>query len=789
VARNEDLTDRMKGDWAMRGFKVPRPSGAESHGTHAAEHVVPRPLCPLTELVAHTPATLGGPWHLLADHSRMVGDLAADFAAPFGGSGLARLAGYLHDAGKATDVVQRRFRELQDVTGSTRPPLGVPHKVEGAQLMAALLRGEEPLALSGYLVNYGHHSGIPAKAAAETMTQVLAAWRQPELTAEIAACMASLTNKNLDDLVSSATLPAHVAEAAEAGNWAPLDLFTRMCHSTLVDADFLDTAAHFGGQPQPWRTPAFGMQRWLDQFRTYYEARFTGAQPSALNAVRRRVFDACVEGAQERRPPGIYRLPAPTGTGKTMASAAFGLHHAACFGKERVIVAVPFTTITTQNAAAYRQAFGDLSASLLEHHSNLVDDDVADGTWQRLSAPGWDAEFIVTTTVQLFESLFANRPSQTRKLHRLANSVIVLDEVQAIPIVLLAPILGMLRELVEHYGVTVLLASATQPSFWSLPVWSGLPIHDLLPVDSVPDVTQRVSYAVRPEPLTWAVIASEAAAERQVLMIQNTRVDADIAYSHVADARGGDDVFLLSKSMTADHRERVLAEVRRRLDAREPVAVVSTQLIEAGVDLDFPVVFRAIAPAEAVVQAAGRCNREGALGVRGGRVVVWVPETGATPQGIYAIQTAIAHDRFVAKGARGSLDSPVDLAEYFDEVYRRTDTERDAEEKKLDGYRRALDFPALAREFRMIKETAADVVVTDHPDPKVRQSIERAIGDLRAHPLAPLSRVQRRLLQRHSAAVSRKDLALTEELSQGIRVWCGAYDPQRGVVTDHALTW
>ena len=281
----------------MRGFKVPRPSGAESDSAHAAEHVVPRPLCPLTELVAHTPATVGGPWHLLADHSRMVGDLAADFAAPFGGSGLARLAGYLHDAGKATDVVQRRFRELRDGTGAHRPPLGVPHKVEGAQLMAALLQEKEPLVLSGYLVNYGHHSGIPAKAAAETMTQVLAAWRQPELTAEITARMASLLTRNLDHLVSSATLPTYVAEAAEAGNWVPLDLFTRMCHSTLVDADFLDTAAHFGGQSQPWRTPAFGMQRWLDQFRTYYEARFTGAQPSALNAVRRRVFDALRRGS------------------------------------------------------------------------------------------------------------------------------------------------------------------------------------------------------------------------------------------------------------------------------------------------------------------------------------------------------------------------------------------------------------------------------------------------------------------------------------------------------------
>lgn len=770
----------------MRGIKVNRVSTP----TEASPSLATRALCVMSEIVAHTPSTRGGRRHLLADHSLAVGDLAAEFAAPFRGNGLARLGGYLHDAGKATDEVQRRFRELTNVSGVHRPPLGVPHKIEGAQLMAALVGMQrQPLALAGYLINHGHHAGIPARAAASTRSQVESAWHNPELSAPLVALMGSLLHQDLHALSASAILPDHVTAACETGNWAPLELFTRMCHSALVDADFLDTAAHFGDYDQPWRTRPYGMDRWLERFRSHYARRFVDVAPSPLNAVRSHVFEESVKWAQQELPPGIYRLPAATGTGKTMASAAFALHHAAAFGKSRVIVAVPFTTITTQNAEVYRDAFGELAPSLLEHHSNIIDDAVADDTWRRLSAPGWDAEFIVTTTVQLFESIFSNRPSQTRKLHRIANSVIVLDEVQALPIDLLGPILGMLRELVEHYSVTVLLASATQPTFWSLPVWSGLPVHDILPVGSVPDVTQRVSYAVRPVPLTWEQIAAEAAAERQVLLIQNTRADADDVYRFLSEVRGEEDTFLLSKSMTADHRGRVLKEVRRRLQAKEPVAVVSTQLIEAGVDVDFPVVFRAIAPAESVVQAAGRCNREGRLGVRGGRVVVYMPADGGSPKGLYATQTAIARDRFVEQRDKLSFDSSADLADYFDEVYRRTDLERGAKSSLLDGLREAMDFPGLADAFRMITEVSVDVVVQEHPEGSVRAELARAIEELRNHPLDPISRDNRRLLQRHSAAISRKDIGLTEELGQGVLVWCGVYDEKRGVLSEHALSW
>lgn len=770
----------------MRGIKVTRTTPA----VVSSDSPKARAVCGFADLVAHTPPSGSDRWHLLADHSLAVGELAAEFAQGFGGADLARVIGYLHDAGKATDEVQRRFRELGAAHGDRRERLGVPHKVEGAMLMAALFgRDRAPLAVASYLINYGHHSGIPGRAAAATKTDVMASWRQPELTAPLAARMAAVLGCDLDQLVAAGTLPEHVASAVEAGNWSPLELFTRMCHSALVDADFIDTAAHFDGRDEPFRAKAYGMQRWLDRFNNYYDSRFRIVEPSDINRVRSEVFEACMCMAERDLPPGIYRLPAPTGTGKTLASAAFALRHAARFGKDRVIIAVPFTTITTQNAAAYRDAFGELAPSLLEHHSNIIDDDVADGTWQRLSAPGWDAEFIVTTTVQLFESLFSNRPAQTRKLHRITNSVIVLDEVQALPINLLGPILGMLRELVEHYRVTVLLASATQPSFWSMPVWNGLPVHDILGVDSLPEVTQRVTFEVRSDSQDWEAIGREVSTTSQVLLIENRRADADALFRAIAAVRGEADTFLLSKSMTADHRERVLDLVRHRLAHGFPVALVSTQLIEAGVDIDFPVVYRALGPAESVVQAAGRCNREGHLGVRGGRVVVYVPKEGGTPPGMYQVQTSIAQDRFVDHRDEWSFDSVVALREYFEDVYRSTEPQRVASESVLLRYRADLNFPQLAHDFRMITEESVDVVVLDHPDPQVRVSIARAIDGLADHPFESIPRAVRRLLQRHSASISRRDVALSHEVCPGIRVWSGNYDSKRGAVTDHALAW
>lgn len=756
-----------------------------------------RPLCVASELVAHTPAP-SGRWHPLGEHCRAVGDLAAEFAAPFGGADVVRLAGYLHDAGKATAEVQTRFKALRSATPGSRETLGVPHKFEGAQLAAGLIgrwrqgSDRQLLARSVYQLMVGHHSGVPANCG-QTTDQLRAALTDIGPLDPLAALMSDLVDADLTRLAARAAYPPDLwSQVIDLRDTTPLDLYTRMCHSALVDADFLDTAAHFGDHPEPWRARTVGMKVLRDTFMRAYAAEFREAPDTPINRLRAEIFKASVDAGTSTRTAGIYRLPAQTGTGKTMAAAGFALAHAVDFGKRRIIVAMPFTTITTQNAAAYRKMFGAHEGAVLEHHSAIVDERIADNSWRRLSAPQWDGEFIVTTTVQLFESLFSNRPSRTRKLHRMVGSVIVLDEVQALPLTLLSPILRMLRELVEHFGVTVLLASATQPSFWDLPVWQGLPVHDILPVDAVPNVTQRVTYEVQQRKKSWEAVADEIAAQRQVLAVVNTRRHADNLHGLVAErTEDPETVYLLSRSMTADHRQRVLTDVIGRLSAGKPVALISTQLIEAGVDVDFPVVYRALAPADAIVQAAGRCNRHGRLEGRG-RVVVFDPEVEGRgfPDVVYATLAGITASTYQQRPDAFSFNDPKALAHYYSEAYASV---RQINELagRFTEWRRKADFPTIAKEFRMIKDDdMVDVVVPDHPVPDVARRLDEDLETLRRQTGAVLDAQTRRFLERYSASVRRSDLAgASEELPQGVFVWRGAYDARRGVLAAQGLTW
>jgi CRISPR-associated endonuclease/helicase Cas3 len=748
-------------------------------------------------LVAHTPSPAGR-WHSLGEHCRAVGDLAAEFASPFGGQNVVRLAGYLHDAGKATAEVQARLRALGNSTSRSHEKLGVPHKFEGAQLAAGLIgrwcQGPDKhlLARGVYQLMAGHHSGIPANDG-RTTDDLRAALTDISPLEPLAMLMSRLVDADPTQLATRAAYPPSLwSQVMDLRDPTPLDLFTRMCHSALVDADFLDTAAHFGDHDEPWRARTVGMGALRDTFMRSYAAAFRNAPDTPINRLRADVFAASVAAGTSVRTAGIYRLPAQTGTGKTMAAAGFALAHAARFDKRRIIVAVPFTTITTQNADAYRKMFGEQADAVLEHHSAIVDERIADDMWRRLSAPQWDGEFIVTTTVQLFESLFSNRPSRTRKLHRIVGSVIVLDEVQALPLILLSPILRMLRDLVEHFGVTVLLASATQPAFWNLPVWEGLPVHNILPVDVVPDVTRRVTYEVQQDRKSWEAVADEIAAQRQVLVVVNTRRHVDNLYGFVAERVDEPaTVYLLSRSMTADHRRRVLADVTARLDAGESVALISTQLIEAGVDIDFPVVYRALAPADAVVQAAGRCNRNGKLTGRG-RVVVFDPEVEdrGFPDTVYATLAGITASTYQQRADSFAFDDPKALAHYYSEAYA---TVRQINERACDfaKWRRDADFPKVADEFRMIEDDGmVDVVVPTHPDPEIARRLAQVLEALSCGTSVVLDARTRRFLERYSASARRADLAgASEELPQGVVVWRGAYDPRRGLLAAQGLTW
>lgn len=381
-----------------------------------------------------------------------------------------------------------------------------------------------------------------------------------------------------------------------------------MLYSCLVDADFIDTERAMN----PERAEARGykglsLSQMLDKLHDYMGSFDHSETP--INKAREDIHNACVEAAELK--PGVFSLSVGTGGGKTLAGLDFGLTHAVKYGLERVIYAIPYTSIVEQTAGTFKVIFGD--DSVLEHHCNYEfnEDDTEKALRERLASENWDYPLIVTTNVQLFESFFSDKPSRCRKNHNLAKSVIILDEVQSLPDEFLEPCLAMLGELALNYGSTVVLCTATQPPFGKH--W----LHDAEPIEMVPVsrrheelLNKRVDIEsigqIAPDNLT-----NRAAENDQVLLIVSTRKAAGILYDSLRENVGEEGLYHLSALMVPAHRSAVLAEIKERLVGGLTCRVVSTQLVEAGVDLDFPVVYREIAGIDSVLQAAGRCNREG----------------------------------------------------------------------------------------------------------------------------------------------------------------------------------
>lgn len=719
-----------------------------------------------------------------------VGRLAGIFGRPLGAEALCQLMGITHDAGKLADEVQRALRRRALDHGGR---LGVKHKLEGAALGGLLLEaGNIPAAKVMALANFGHHDRIPDWPGSDLKDLLVFMGKHPGYLDELVALIEAETGTHLRELAARVELPVWVQSESQ------LELFTRMCHSTLVDADFLDTEAHFRMLAEPRQTSLHGIETLRATFEATYKCRYTpavGEEQTELSRLRWHYFNEARRIGQEERPVrgGIYRLPAPTGCGKTMAAAAFALAHAERFVKRRVVVAVPFTSITTQNAEEYRRMFGDLGDEVvLEHHSNIIDDAVADNEWRRFAASNWDAEFIVTTTVQLLESLFANRPSATRKLHRLVNSVVVIDEVQSLPVDLLPAVLRMLKELSAHCGVTFLLASATQPAFWDFDEWREIPMVDLAPVSEVPAITRRVDYEVRSSEQTWEEIADEVSDARQALVIVNTTNDAQRMHALLAQAApAGQQILHLSARMYNAHRARVLKKVKALLIAEEPVVLVSTQVIEAGVDIDFPMVYRALAPADSIVQSAGRCNREGKLAHRG-RVVVFQPTDGGIPSGVYASATEATRSLFIDQAERARVrgeaaaefGEPASMEDYYRLLYsQRHGGAARTRGTEINGYRDHLAFERTHERFKLIEDASASVVVDDGTDSSGRLTrlLDRLQGDDYI-----LSRSDRRLLTSFTASVPARSLrrqpGLFKKLAAGPIQSTGDYDERVGLV-------
>ncbi|NLI01428.1 MAG: CRISPR-associated endonuclease Cas3'', partial [Chthonomonadales bacterium] len=474
------------------------------------------------EWYAHTPPEHDRQrWHKLEDHLQAVADMAAEFGAAFGAEHICRALGASHDLGKRDP----RFQAYLHMCAKGERGTSVPHAAAGAAASMSVL-GPFALAI------LGHHTGIPDKADAQSR-------------------LASADPVT----VQAARAGAAILSRPEAPSWADsprsAELLVRMCFSALTDADYLDTERHMNPALATQRQGAQPLSWYEDALRRHLMELRASAPPSEVNAIRNEVLDACYRAAED--PPQAYRLTVPTGGGKTLASLTFALRHAVRHDLRRVIVAIPYTSIIDQTATVYAKVFG--SEHVLAHHSGY---DPGDDTEEqslaelrrKLATENWDVPLVVTTTVQLFDSLFSNRPKPCRKLHRIARSVIILDEAQTLPPELLDPILDVLGELIRHYGCSVVFCTATQPDYSALAGTLLANAQEIVPSpERYFDSLRRVRYTRAPAPLTIAEVASRLDAENQALCILNTRKDAvRIALA----CRRDDALFHLSTLMCPD---------------------------------------------------------------------------------------------------------------------------------------------------------------------------------------------------------------------------------------------
>ncbi|MHB1236949.1 MAG: CRISPR-associated helicase Cas3' [Gallionella sp.] len=572
--------------------------------------------------LAHVRQDKSGKWHehLLDEHLRGVAVMAADFAADFNSSDWVNTAGLWHDLGKYRAKFQQYIKSVSGYEKHYDPEAhiegGAPGRVDHST--AGAIHAIEKLGLQGRILAYliaGHHAGLPDWNSVEGgQSSLLQRIEDGKKKGYLQEALLAAPTSNILEQPCPVSLPPQ----------GSLALWIRMLFSCLVDADFLDTEKFMDEGRNGLRVGYPSIAELQSAFDLHMADKSAKATDSPVNRIRADVLRQCRDKAA--LPSGLFSLTVPTGGGKTLSSMAFALNHAIHHGKNRVIYVIPYTSILEQTAEILRGIFG--KDNVIEHHSNL-DPDKEDSR-SRLATENWDAPIVVTTNVQFFESLFAAKTSRCRKLHNIVNSVVVLDEAQLLPPEFLAPILHVMQDLAHNYKVSFVLSTATQPAFSPRPKLAGLrDVRELMddPEELYTNL-KRVETKL-PEDFnaqrTWESIAAELQQHDSVLCIVNSRNDCRELHALMPK-----DTIHLSALMCGQHRSQVIAEIKQRLKDSIPTRVVSTQLVEAGVDMDFPVVYRALAGLDAVAQAAGRCNREGALPGMG-RVVVFVPPKPAAP--------------------------------------------------------------------------------------------------------------------------------------------------------------
>lgn len=682
-----------------------------------------------------------------SEHCLGAARLTAEFANDFGWGDAGYVMGLLHDKGKEQNGFQRYIRKMSGYENVAGRVEKTPHAFVGALLAAKTgpLGDLIGMPIAGHhagLYDYMDYEGLKEKSIPEDINT-----NDPEI---VPVKIGGLpTNKYIHHLI-------------------------RLLFSSLVDADYLDTEKFMKPEQAAERRHADSLEILQGYLDDYLDGLSKRAQDTPVNRIRKRVQQQCRETMS--LPSGFYSLTVPTGGGKTLSSMVWAIGHALANGKKRIIIAIPYTSIITQTAEILRGIFG--ANNVVEHHSavNIKDEDEPGNDYSlKLATENWDSPIIITTNVQLFESMYASHPSKCRKLHNLCNSVLILDEVQALPVGHLQPIVDALKAYQKYFGLSVLFTTASMPALRgkyrgvsSNVILNGIDkITEIIP-DSfmLHDHLRRAEISFDAEPSAYDSIAERLLQHPRVLCVVNTRRDAHELFSRLPQ----DGITIhLSKMMCPAHIRQQISRLKEAL--KHPgdgiVRVVSTQLIEAGIDIDFPVVYRQEAGLDSILQAAGRCNREGHLPI-GQTYVFSLTKEHALPPG-HLSRTADACKRLRITTEKDCF-APDLMRDYFIQLYGRTRSFDEGPEQETDLIRRllshpgAMSFATADQKFRLISDNSINVIVNWEKSPEL-------ISELKEKGLSKALLSQ---LVQYSVAVRKTDFdqllrgALVEEVHEGV---------------------
>jgi CRISPR-associated endonuclease/helicase Cas3 len=703
---------------------------------------------------AHTPSQYNPDlWHSFLDHSKTVAQECSYLAEKIGCPKTGLTLGYLHDLGK----LKPEFQNKLDLAYNKNIDTSVPHKEVGAYALKNHLGGY----LS--LVILGHHNQIPSK---RHIVDHYEKTNQQE------------TNICFDTLKSlNPSFEIDVDDFDIQSCKTPIQLYTRLkiLHSMLVECDHRDTS-NFYSKYKHISSKSTNFENLESNLNFYLRKKFFSSlfaeqeslPSNEINSQRAQLYRDCLKAAETK--DNFYVLPAPTGAGKTLSSLAFSLRKAYLFNKQRIIFALPYTSIIEQTANIYKDIFPADKNIVLEHHSAVVDDENDKVFWRKKTSENWNCPIVVTTIVQLFESIFSNKPSKNKKLHNIVNSIIVLDEAQMLPLIYIKPIMEMLKVFAYKYNCTIVICTATPPSLNNQKSWSldEKPYCIVENVDKMFSVFKRVSFNYEREKTSLDSLIDRIKNEDSILCIVNKRKTAQ----NIVSKLNKDNVYHLSTTMHPLHRTKTVEIIKDRLSNNLPVTLIATSCVECGVDFDFDKVYRELAPYPSIIQAAGRCNRNGKKSF--GEVTIFQIEKESVKDPV--LKTGIEITKMILDKNILDLENIINSETYFSELHKIYDADLDKKEILRDI--KYLDFEAVDRKFKIIEQDTISIVISCPESQVIIDSInkDKTTGVNINRKLSPYT------ISLYDTDV--QNFTVDTNLIPGVNIWTGNYSSLYGIRLD-----